>query len=58
MDVSQLYASYEHLLASTQLALAMLGMGALLTPPDFVRVKVPVFWANGPATLPAELVPR
>ncbi len=32
------YAEYERLLASVQLALAMLGMGALLTPPDFVRV--------------------
>ncbi|MDJ0850059.1 MAG: bile acid:sodium symporter [Myxococcota bacterium] len=38
MDLAELYPRYEHLLASTQLALAMLGMGAMLTPPDFVRV--------------------
>ena len=30
------YASYEYALASTQLVLAMLGMGALLSPRDFV----------------------
>jgi cytochrome P450 len=28
------------------------------TVPDFVRVKVPVFWANGPNTLPVSLVRR
>lgn len=32
------YAELEHLLASAQLALAMLGMGALLTPADFAGV--------------------
>ncbi len=32
------YADYEYWLASGQLALAMLAMGALLTPRDFVRV--------------------
>jgi cytochrome P450 len=26
--------------------------------PDFVREKVPVFWANGPYRLPVQLVPR
>jgi cytochrome P450 len=26
--------------------------------PDFVRVKVPVFWANGPDALPVTLTPR
>tara|TARA_B100001540_G_scaffold231024_2_gene205185 strand:- start:3194 stop:4138 length:945 start_codon:yes stop_codon:yes gene_type:complete len=30
------YASYEYILASSQLFLAMLGMGALLTPQDFL----------------------
>ena len=36
------YAAYEYLLASTQLFLAMLGMGALLTPQDFLlEVKKP-----------------
>ena len=38
MDLAELYPRVEHLLASVQLALAMLGMGAMLTPPDFVRV--------------------
>ncbi len=32
------YPAYEHLLASAQLALAMLGMGALLAPRDFMGV--------------------
>jgi BASS family bile acid:Na+ symporter len=32
------YPQYEYLLASTQLALAMLGMGALLAPKDFAQV--------------------
>ena len=32
------YPDYERLLASAQLALAMLGMGAVLTPRDFVGV--------------------
>ena len=32
------YADYEYLLASTQLAFAMLGMGALLAPADFAVV--------------------
>ena len=32
------YPRYEYALASTQLAFAMLGMGALLGPRDFVRV--------------------
>ena len=32
------YADYEYLLASAQLLFAMLGMGALLTPADFVAV--------------------
>ncbi len=32
------YPEYEYLLASLQLAFAMLGMGALLTPRDFVEV--------------------
>ncbi len=32
------YPAYEYTLASTQLALAMLGMGALLVPRDFVAV--------------------
>jgi bile acid:Na+ symporter, BASS family len=31
------YPEYEYLLASSQLAFAMLGMGALLSPADFVR---------------------
>ena len=26
--------------------------------PDFVRAKVPVFWANGPNALPVTLVGR
>ena len=30
------YAAYEYAVASTQLFLAMLGMGALLTPQDFL----------------------
>lgn len=36
--MAELYPRLEHLLASVQLALAMLGMGALLVPRDFVRV--------------------
>jgi len=36
------YANYEYLLASAQLFLAMLGMGALLSPTDFIsQVKQP-----------------
>jgi BASS family bile acid:Na+ symporter len=35
VDLVENYARYEHLLASAQLALAMLGMGALLAPRDF-----------------------
>jgi BASS family bile acid:Na+ symporter len=36
------YAAYEHAVASTQLFLAMLGMGALLTPEDFLlEIKNP-----------------
>jgi len=36
------YASYEYALASSQLFLAMLGMGALLTPKDFLlEIKYP-----------------
>ena len=38
LDLIDDYASYEHLLASLQLALAMLGMGALLAPADFAHV--------------------
>jgi len=38
----QHYADYEYLLASTQLFLAMLGMGALLAPADFLsEIKKP-----------------
>jgi BASS family bile acid:Na+ symporter len=36
--VFEAYPRYEHLLASTQLAFAMLGMGAVLAPRDFVAV--------------------
>ena len=38
VDLIENYPRYEHLLASIQLALAMLGMGALLGPRDFGRV--------------------
>lgn len=37
-DVFEAYPRYEYALASTQLAFAMLGMGALLSPSDFARV--------------------
>jgi cytochrome P450 len=30
----------------------------IVLPPDFERVKVPVFWANGPQVLPATLLTR
>jgi len=36
--VFEAYPDYEHLLASAQLAFAMLGMGAVLAPRDFVGV--------------------
>ena len=36
--MAELYARYEHLLAAAQLAFAMLGMGALLAPRDFMEV--------------------
>jgi BASS family bile acid:Na+ symporter len=36
LAVFESYAQYEYLLASTQLFLAMLGMGALLAPADFL----------------------
>lgn len=42
------YAAYEYPLASAQLILAMLGMGALLTPRDFLfEVKNPKSLATG-----------
>jgi cytochrome P450 len=34
------------------------GVAEMKLAPDFVREKVPVFWANGPRRLPAELVRR
>ena len=33
-------------------------VGEMRLPDDFVREKVPVFWANGPCRLPATLLPR
>ena len=38
MDFFDLYIKYEYAVAATQLTLAMLGMGATLTPGDFKEV--------------------
>ena len=32
-------------------------VSSLRVPPEFERERVPVFWANGPAALPVELLP-
>lgn len=38
MSIFDLYLEYEYAFAATQLALAMLGMGATLTPRDFLEI--------------------
>ena len=51
-------ASLARLEARVVLEVAVERLARIELAPGFVWEKVPVFWANGPARLPARLVPR
>lgn len=51
-------ASLARLEARVVVEVAVERLAKIELAPDFVWEKVPVFWANGPARLPARLVPR
>ena len=51
-------ASLARLEGRVLLEILLEKVGAIQLEPDYVWEKVPVFWANGPGGLPAQLTPR